>query len=536
LKISVSCKSSPGLGSNMVELHFRIRDTGIGIPADKVELIFAPFMQADDSTTRRFGGTGLGLSITRSIVERMNGRVWVESKVGVGSAFHFTALLAAPELASQAGSLRAAGQRAGSRPKPIVALPMPPAGPRPHVVIWQGKTDNDPDLVDSLHQWQMKSEVVSEPSQVAAALARQPANTGPRTVLVKATALRGISERSIEKALAGTPHRISAILLEDTALPDSLLATFPRSLTWPGSPSALFDALACIDGFANSALYDFSPTEVMDPDELPTARHILLAEDHPINQKLARRLLEQMGHEVVVADDGVKAVQLSDQQSFDIIFMDVQMPVMNGFDATHEIRSRDRARGHYTPIVAMTAHAMAGDRERCLAVGMDGYVSKPITRAALEQAIKEHALRSPSTQPPTASVKPVVPAVDRISLSFDGASALPIFDRQSALARLGGDESLLDELIEIFLARGESDARHLREAMTAHDLGKLCHVAHALRGAASSLGADELSSCATEVEQACRQDDSARALTGGKVLLIALQKVLQVMRPTREHA
>jgi two-component system, sensor histidine kinase and response regulator len=294
------------------------------------------------------------------------------------------------------------------------------------------------------------------------------------------------------------------VLVLDTELPDSVMTEFPCWLRWPASSSEVDAVLSGEAGFVNSAVDAWSVENESKPKHLESGRplKLLLAEDHPVNQKLAVRLLRKLGYEAEVVDDGAAAVDRCAKQAYDLVLMDVQMPVMGGFEATNRIRQQDRAIGRYTPIVALTAHAMAGDRERCLAVGMDDYLSKPITSAGLAKVIRELAHSKSESQ---------VELLPRLGLI--GLQSTTAFDSAAAIARLGGDEELLAELVEDFLLRQEDDLRLIRAVLNGLNSDAALKGLHALRGAALSVGADRLGADCGEVEEAIRKDqpaDSAR--------------------------
>jgi PAS domain S-box-containing protein len=323
-----------------VQLHFAVRDTGIGVPADKQWQIFGAFVQADGSTTRKYGGTGLGLTISSELVELMQGRIWIDSVVGSGSTFHFSALFG----------------RAGLSP----AAPPPPEHEAPAVTT-------------------------------------------------------RVSRRPLR---------------------------------------------------------------------------ILLAEDNAINQKVVSGMLASGGHQVVAVDNGREAVAAVRRQIFDVVLMDIQMPEMNGLEATAAIREAEKETGGHLPIIAMTAHAMAGDRERCLAAGMDGYVAKPIRIADMFTTI--------------AAVVGVEPAPER------GAS--PVLDEQRLLAEsFAGNAALLSDVIHAFAVETPMALSTMREAVKAKDLPALARAAHKMKGTVGVFTTGPALTAAVELESAARADDIDRA-------------------------
>jgi PAS domain S-box-containing protein len=350
-------------------LHFAVSDTGIGIPTDKLELIFEPFRQADGSTTRRYGGTGLGLAICGRLIALMGGRIWVESEVGRGSTFHFTVRLALQ---------------------------------RPEEPDWR-------------------------------------------------------------EALA----RLAEVTPPPAVAPDAE----------PARPRAL---------------------------------HILLAEDNAINQHLAVRLLEKHGHHVTVADNGRQALEAVERERFDLVLMDVQMPLMGGLEATARIRARESSTGGHVPILALTAHAMKGDRERCLAAGMDGYVVKPIQTPDLLQAM--------------ARVVPAGVALSTSRAPRPDPCGLP--RRQAVLERLGGDEELLREAIQLFLEGHTELLERVQHALNGADAAELEQGAHALKGAVRNFG----DSAAVKLAERLELLGRSGSVAGGVALYAELATALGQLR------
>ncbi len=368
-----------------ISLHFTIADTGIGIPPEKQKLIFEPFTQADASTTRQYGGSGLGLSISARLIGMMQGRIWLESEVGKGSTFHFTARF---------------GVGVAERSQAPSADPAVLAGMR--VLVVDDNATNRQILEKILTHWRMKP-VAANGAKAALSLLRQACETkmpfglmlvdrhmpeidgfmlveqirqSPEwadlvTVMLTSGGQRGDGARCAELGIAA--YLVKPVLQAD------LLGALSKVF---GSRAAAPERVLLITG------------ETLRKDRTPL--RVLLAEDNPVNQRLAARLLEKRGHVVVVAEDGARALEALEKQSFDLILMDVQMPVMSGVQATAAIREREKVTGAHVPIIAMTAHAMEGDRQRFLASGMDGYISKPVHSRELFEMI-ESLVGSPAS-------------------------------------------------------------------------------------------------------------------------------------------
>ncbi len=358
-------------------LHYSLRDTGIGIPEEKQKLIFEPFSQADASTTRKYGGTGLGLAISARLIEMMEGRVWVESEPGRGSTFHFTARF---------GHSSATNSRAFTA-DPAILDDLP-------VLVVDDNATNRQILETILTFWRMRPTAVPGGESALVALKQAHAAGNPFRLMIVDCHMPGMDGFMLIEEIQKTPQlNVPATVMltsggqrGDAARCKHLgIAAY---LIKPVSQSDLLETLLKVTA---------PPADAGQPDDrivqptLPEARRplrVLLAEDNAVNQRLATRLLEKAGHSVVVVPDGLKAIQALDTDTFDVVLMDVQMPSMDGVEATTVIRHKEKITGAHVPIIAMTAHAMAGDRQRFMASGMDSYVSKPIHSRELFDAIE----------------------------------------------------------------------------------------------------------------------------------------------------
>jgi signal transduction histidine kinase/DNA-binding response OmpR family regulator len=360
--------------ASTVRLHFMVRDTGVGIAPDKLDTIFEAFSQADGSMARKYGGSGLGLAICVRLLEIMNGRVWVESEPGKGSTFHFTACLAMdPAPANHTKPLDAQHLRGMS------------------ALIVDDNYTNRRVLHGILTRWGMKPTSVDGGKAALQAL-EIAKNAGRQFPLI---------------LLDGQMPEIDGFTLADQIKKDGeLIGSTIMMLTSAGH---LGDASRCRElGIAAYLVKPIRQAELLQsicqilhktgessqaglrsslPREIRPLR-ILLAEDNKVNQALAIRLLEKWGHTVTLAENGRQAAEAYDRGSFDVILMDIQMPEMDGLEATAAIRMKERATGEHVPIIALTAHALNGDRERCIGAGMDGYVTKPLSRKELQIAIE----------------------------------------------------------------------------------------------------------------------------------------------------
>jgi len=360
-----------------VSLHFSVSDTGIGISEDHRQKIFEAFSQADGSMTRRYGGTGLGLTISSRLVAFMGGKIWVESELGTGSTFHFTARLGLPKLSAP-------------RRTPVELTDLRGLS----VLVVDDNATNRRILVDIMKHWGMRPAAVDGGEAALSALEEAYAAARPFQLILCDVQMSGMDGFVLAERVKQLPHLAGATIMMLTSigqLGDSARCRelgIAAYLVKPIRQSELLDAIrAALGAVALPKLAQAVATTVEAPPRGEKQLRILLAEDNLVNQRLAVRLLERSGYAVTVAANGIAALQALEAQAFDLVLMDVQMPDMDGLEATAAIRERERRTGAHIPIVAMTAHAMKGDAERCLASGMDGYVAKPVHAEALLAAI-----------------------------------------------------------------------------------------------------------------------------------------------------
>jgi signal transduction histidine kinase/DNA-binding response OmpR family regulator len=386
-EIVVSVVVESGKGESVC-LHFAVSDTGIGVPPKQQQLIFEAFTQADGSETRKYGGTGLGLSISLQLVALMGGRIWVESEVGKGSTFHFTAQF---------------GLQAEPISPPAVFDPALLQGAS--ILIVDDNSTSRRVLRETVTQWGMVVTAVEDGEAARKAMTERSQAEGPYSLVLLDAHMPDTDGFTLSEQLIrfyGNSKTAFVLLTASGQRGDALrcqMAGIGAYLAKPVHPAELQSVLIATlkSKNENDRPYPLITRHTVNENQRPTAHsientpvrplQILLAEDNPVNQKVAVRLMQKKGHFVEIAVHGQEAVEKYAARKFDLILMDVQMPGMNGFEATACIREKEKTTGNHVHIIAMTAHAMKGDRERCLEAGMDDYVSKPIDSQALYEAM-----------------------------------------------------------------------------------------------------------------------------------------------------
>ncbi|NNC89393.1 MAG: response regulator [Akkermansiaceae bacterium] len=441
---------------DQVSLEFSVRDTGIGIPADRQEHIFDSFTQAESSTTRRFGGSGLGLAICRQLAALMKGRIWVESTAGTGSTFHFTALFGI------------------GKEEPTAAQLIPDSLSGLQVLIVDDNSTNRSILKEMVQSWDMVPTLTCDGPEAVAFIEGSPPGPPPCQLVLLDFMMPGMdgleTAREIRERCGSAPPRM-LLLTSANQLPDRAALSesgISRALAKPVKPSDLLDVIARLFGTASRG--EAGPGDGTREQAAPDARlNVLLVEDGRVNQMVAIKLLEDRGHTVTVANNGREGIEAFKRHEFDAILMDVQMPEVNGFEATAAIRELEADTGQHVPIIAMTAHAMKGDREKCLAAGMDNYVAKPIRFEELYETLESYSPRA-ATPPPESTV----------GGSTAGPGA-PVFDAEGFREAMG-DESLMGELIDLFGPEADAFVGSSREALKSGDAAALHRAAHSLKG------------------------------------------------------
>jgi CheY-like chemotaxis protein len=491
-----------------VRLHFAVRDTGIGIPIDKQKLIFEAFTQADGSTSRKYGGTGLGLAISSRLVSMMGGKIWVESDTGWGSTFHFTARVG-----------KGTGQ---ARTASLPAVDM--AGLR--VLVVDDNTTNLRILRETLTRWGMMVCVTEDGLSALREMQLAYEQGHPFAMVLTDAHMPQMDGFELVERIKRDPRYANTSMVVLTSAGEPGDASRCRQLqvaeylTKPVQQIQLRDALQKVMGLSRQAASK-SRLETNAPwierAQGLTGLRILVAEDNPVNQLLVVRLLEMRNHQPVVVGTGVEAVgALSKHRDtgFDLVLMDVQMPMMDGLEATRIIREREKNQGGHIPIIAMTAHAMKGDRERCVAAGMDGYISKPLQVQELYAILDEVTDRSSE-----AKREPVI-----------GKEDAEVLDRATALANLGGDEDVLAEVAQTFLVECSRLMSEVREAIHRRNSSALEHAAHSMKGSVGTFAARKAFETARRLEELGHEGK----LTDAEGVFASLEAEINRLKPEME--
>ncbi|MFN0021879.1 MAG: response regulator [Pirellulaceae bacterium] len=482
------------LEDSHVDLHFVVSDTGIGIPLDKQQQIFEAFNQADSSTTRRFGGTGLGLTISKQLVRLMGGNIWVESEPGKGSAFHFTVRF---EIAQGSPT------HSWISPESLAGMP---------VLVVDDNRTNRRILEDLLTNWGMQPSMAASGPAALAALDDAALRGEPFRLALLDVMMPDMDGFMLAERIRQRPHLQDCMLImlssagmtENSARCQEL--GIARYLIKPVKQSDLRNAIVRVLSTREQSI---DPAVAASPPVAESRRslRILLAEDGLVNQRVAREFLEKRGHEVVVVSNGRDAVEAALRDAFDLVLMDVQMPDMDGFEATQAIRQHELSTGRHIPIVAMTAHALKGDRERCLNAGMDDYLTKPIQPALLFEVI-EGRKHSPQD-------------------SFETPPSQPAMDWKAAVNLVGGSEEMLRELLAIFFQESGAHLLSLRSALQQQNMFEVRRMAHTIKGAAAYFAAPSTVAAASRLEAMGKAGDLSGADEAYSILQREIDRLQQ---------
>src|SRR3989442_8671008 len=454
------------VSADETELQFAVSDTGVSIPKEMHTKIFEAFSQADSSTTRKYGGTGLGLSITAQLVHLMGGGIRVESEPGQGSTFHFTVRL-------QVGHNR---ERKPPFPSPEVLRGV-------SVLVVDDNATNRRILERMLKCWGMRPILADSGAAALAEIARAQAAGETIPIALLDGHMPGMDGFELAKRIHQEPGFEATLLMmltsggytEDVARCHALGISL--YLIKPIEQKPLLESLLHLMGRSRTREEIPRCSESLPNSRIPTGLQFLLAEDNAVNQKLAVRLLERYGNKVVVAANGREALEALNRQRFDAVLMDVQMPQIGGLEAASLIRERERYLGGHVPIIAMTAHAMKGDREKCLDAGMDGYIAKPIRPNTLFEEIMRHVKTANQVEKSPLTISAKEPAG-------------PVLDAADLLHRVSGDAELLAELVGVFRADYPQQLQALGESITAGEPKKTGRAPALPQGAAGHSAVD----------------------------------------------
>lgn len=482
-------------------LLFSVKDTGIGIPHDRKDLIFESFSQVDSSTTRKYGGTGLGLTISKRFVELMKGRIWVESEIGKGSQFYFTANL----------GVQAEGK------EHIKPTEFDIRGLK--VLVIDDNETNRMILKETLSNWGAIVKEAEDGYYGLAELRKARDLKDPFKLVLLDCRMPGMDGFEVAENIKkefNTLDMTVMMLTSDNRSGDTEKCKIQGITGYMVKPikrsylkDAILNALGQAKGIGKETFLGKDR-----PQEIRQSLNILLAEDNEVNQKLAVGMLVKAGHRITVVNNGKEAVEILEKNSFDLILMDVHMPEMDGFEATKNIREKEKETDKHIPIIAMTALAMQGDRERCLEAGMDGYVSKPIRSKELFAAI--YGLISASTNSGAASAE----------TQAEQKMGDEIFNKEEALARVDGDMEFFKEVIGVYLENCPKQMSDIKDAVSKNDSHALERAAHSLKGSVGAFCAKPAFDAALKLEMMGRENN----LTDAKNVYTVLEKEIERLK------
>jgi two-component system, sensor histidine kinase and response regulator len=491
---------------DQVFLHLKVVDTGIGIPQEKQKQIFDLFTQVDASTTREYGGTGLGLAISEKLVELMGGNIWVESKMGKGSSFHFTL-------------------RFGITKEPLPQrIPLKQSQLNHLRVLVVDDNSTNRRIMEQMLKSRHMQPTTADSGETALRLMKiAMENEQPYQLLLMDVHMPNMDGFELARRIRQYPEykNVKLVILTSAGMRSDAIRcrnlSIEAYLTKPVKQSSLLNAISTVLGTTEPEV----PVPLLTQHtlrEYMRSLRILLAEDNLVNQKIAANMFEKRGHTVVIANDGQAAVtawEMHKNNPFDLVIMDVQMPKMDGLEATAFIREREKGSSKHIPIIALTAHAMKGDQEACLAAGMDAYVSKPIKANELFSVIEK--------------------LIGEKSRSFgnlitDQLRKENIFDSEQALESVDGDFDLLRELIAVFSESYPKTMEEIRKAIINGDANKLNKAAHFLKGSVAGFGAKQVMETASQLEVMGKNNN----LSQGKEIFTLLAKEMEHLEQSLE--
>lgn len=482
-EVVIQCKVE-SKDEEFVLLHFSVSDTGVGIPEDKIDTIFESFRQVDGSITRKYGGTGLGLSISKQLSEMMGGKVWVESELGKGSTFHFTTRL---------------GLQSEKKQPVRESAPIDLHGSR--ILVVDDNATNRKVLIEMVALWEISYEEASDGKGALAEMEKAAKDGNPYHLVILDGQMPEMDGFEVSKRIKENPAFADTRIILLTSMGRRGDAARCKELgisaylLKPIKQSELLGA--CMNVLGHSLLDAnlgkgrlITRHTVREEQRCRQSLKILVAEDNPVNQKLVVRILKKQGHSTVVVENGQEALERLEKDVFDLVLMDVQMPVMDGLKATAIIRDREKSTGTHIPIVAMTARAMKGDRESCLEAGIDYYISKPFKVAELLEVlhlVMENKITQHGEQKPVRT------------------TSGPALDFDSMLGYFDGDLELFQETFELFIENYPSQIETIRMAISAADPESLDMAAHLFKGSVSNFSVSNITALASDLEQMGRE-------------------------------
>ena len=496
-----------------VVVRFEVKDTGIGIPEDRMASLFTPFMQGDVSTTRRYGGVGLGLAINKQLVTLLGGDIGCRSKEGKGTTFWFTV-----KFEKQA--------TAGDQPK--ISSLADDVSDRVLIVV---HNDADRKMKDVLlASWGLRHEFVADGESAMKLLHEAAQHDDPFRLVLIDQQLGATDGRDLGRRIKDDPALKSASMILITAIGQRGDAAecekigFSGYLTKPLRKETLHGCIALVMARSNDGVSDASIVTKYTIAELDSTKaRILVVDDNIVNQKVTQAMLNILGYSVDLAANGLEAVKALELIDYEIVLMDCQMPEMDGYEATRIIRdSASRVINHAVPIVAVTANTGKGEREKCLEAGMDDYLTKPVNVGRLHLVLlgyQDRSTKQAVTQPP---LEPVVVAVPESQAGDD----LPVLDTAAALVLLGGDVSTLEMMLPLVLSQIEVDRHEISSAIRNGDANLVRKVSHRLKGSVDQIGAVRARDACLDLQQAGKNNEIDRFVELEKVLEAELDKLV----------
>jgi CheY-like chemotaxis protein/HPt (histidine-containing phosphotransfer) domain-containing protein len=504
-------RASSDADPSLARLHFSVRDTGIGIPQEKRDRLFQAFTQVDSSTTRKYGGTGLGLAISKRLVELMGGKIWVESEPNVGSTFHFTIPLKVPPDESAA------------------VAPAQAALMGTHVLIVEDNFANREILCRRLTEWGMAPRAVALASEALALLA-----TTPFDLIIVDLQLPDQDGFELARSLRALPNGTSASLV---LLSSSSLRLDDPRLIAIGAQSVVVKPIrrAQLRSALQRVVSKDEPADApalgraFDPnlaERLPL--RILLADDHVVNQKIGSRILQGFGYRCEIAGNGLEVIQALERQTFDIVFLDIQMPEMDGYETARQVRKR-WSEAERPRLIAMTANALQGDREKCLEAGMDDYIAKPVKIADFQKALEQWGRSGERPETPSVGSEEKLQSVARPPAKPADEPAEGPIDWDRFREMLGDDFGTMREFMELYLQQMKVQLEHLQAALDSANVSEVEMLAHRCKGASATCGITSVVRPMGELERIAREGDLSTAagiLAEAKAAFAGVQEIL----------